>query len=268
MIVLPPPPAIELPRPAIIRPASRDLLVPNQAVAFAPGFRSTPGAAAATLQFLQLSPNSLGGDTNPDTLANVPVGPAAADRYVFLAIPYYSGGTNKNSSITAVTIGGVAATIHGQANWTTEGTGYPGGVALASALVPTGTTANVVVTFTGGAGVWRPWLGVYRVTGLLSAVPVGGTYSKQTTSGSAVVPSWTCPVKKDGIIIAAAHAYGNTNPRTISGVTQNYHQWQPNSLPGANYLGGSSTVTADATATITVSSTTSSYFAAAIGAFR
>ena len=75
-------------------------------------------------------------------------------REVFVVIGWSQGA---NRTLTSVTIGGVAATLGSQANQSTQA-----GVRVAFAAVPSGTTGDVVCTFSGG--VVSCAIAVYRVT--------------------------------------------------------------------------------------------------------
>jgi len=105
------------------------------------------GSSGITATFQDSSVDAA--DLTTYTFAAEPIGTASATRRVVVAI-----GTNSTRTISSVTIGGVSATV--DATSTLSGTGH---VALASAVVPTGTTASVVVTLDAaglgmGIGVW------------------------------------------------------------------------------------------------------------------
>lgn len=78
------------------------------------------------------------------TASGVAIGTADANRLVVVAI---GGRYDSGAGYSTVTIGGVSATIHDQ----TDSNSDERIVCIASAIVPTGTTANVVVTLTGGS---------------------------------------------------------------------------------------------------------------------
>jgi len=88
-------------------------------------------------------------DLTTYTFSSQPIGSASSTRRVVVTIS-----TNSTRTISSVTIGGVSATL--DATNTLSGTAH---VAIASAVVPSGTTASVVVTMDAGAlgcgiGVW------------------------------------------------------------------------------------------------------------------
>jgi hypothetical protein len=97
--------------------------------------------------FWQSATNSA--DLTIYTFSAQPIGTAAEGRRVVVGI-----GTNSTRTVSSVTIGGVSASIDA-----THFVSGDGRVAIASAVVPTGTTADVVVTLDSGAlgcgiGVW------------------------------------------------------------------------------------------------------------------
>lgn len=78
---------------------------------------------------------------SPKTYAAMAIGTAGADRYVIAGIVGLLNGV----TISGVTIGGVAAV---QQTTRVDASGYK--AEIWTALVPTGTTADVIVTFSGG----------------------------------------------------------------------------------------------------------------------
>lgn len=83
--------------------------------------------------------------TASTTLSNVAIGTANPNRMVILQGNVVSGSHNIVNNITACTIGGVTATIFG-----TFSTGQ-----IVYAKVPTGTTANIVLTYNGSGAQMR-----------------------------------------------------------------------------------------------------------------
>lgn len=158
------------PKPAIIRPAPADLRQfgdPKKAN-FVPGWY--PGAVAGPNPPDFSHTASTPDDSNllAYTFTAQAIGVAAANRRVFVSAT--SSATSINANISAVTIGGVAATIH--AATANTGNTRNGVVAIASAIVPSGTTADVVVTHTTDIGVLLGChISVYRATGLTSGTP-------------------------------------------------------------------------------------------------
>lgn len=112
------------------------------------------------------------------------IGSAAGDRYVVAVI---FGGTGAGT-VSSATIGGVAATIIAQ----TATANMLGAIIIAN--VPSGTTADVVVTFSASQS--RAGCGVYTITGLSSAA---ATDSDATTTNNATL---TLSTVAGGVIIA------------------------------------------------------------------
>lgn len=90
-----------------------------------------------------LTDNSNVGFGSSYTFSSVAIGAASANRLVIVGI---MAGKPPGLTIGAVTIGGVSATSHGS---NAQGASI---VAMVSAIVPTGTTANIVIPMAGLAG--------------------------------------------------------------------------------------------------------------------
>jgi hypothetical protein len=151
-------------------------------------FAGTPPVAVTS----QASTSQNSGATTY-TFTSMAIGTAAANRYVVAAIT--GTGISGAETVSTVTIGGISAvqlvsdSLNGGSNNV---------IALFIALVPTGTTANVVATFSvaqvrAGAATWS-------VTNLLSTTPTG-TNSAQSTISAAVTAS--ANVTGQGAIIGA-----------------------------------------------------------------
>ncbi len=143
------------------------------------------------------------------TFAGVSIGTAAADRYVVVAAHTDCGA----ASPTVVTIGGINATLL-EAN---------DGVGLFMALVPTGTTASIVVTFSATCA--RAAIGVWSVTGLSRATPINSSKA----SGTGVTASTGVSASHGGCVIAASTHSGGTGISWSGGVTERYDSVNGNS---------------------------------------
>lgn len=88
------------------------------------------------------------------------IGAAAADRRVFITVSW--AGDDFPEQIASATIGGIAATIHKQQTLS-DSVSQSIGCAILSAVVPTGTTATVVINFTDVAEMCA--VGTFRTTG-------------------------------------------------------------------------------------------------------
>lgn len=168
---------------------------------------------AATISYIALTavPYNSGGNC---AISGVSIGAAAFDRRVFMIVHWLKA-ASPAPTMSAATIGGVAATIH------VQNTGYASasvaGCAIISAAVAAGTTADVTLTFTGAA---TPYIGTYRVTGLLSTV-AGDTISS-TPVASSSPHNDTIDVTKNGVLLFGAMLTYNTPNYTITGATENY----------------------------------------------
>lgn len=119
--------------------------------------------------------------TGSDTETSAPLGTAASDRLIFVVL----SGLNATSldAVDSMTIGGVSATLDVERVRPQDadpGTSYFS--AIFWAAVPTGTTGNIVITFTGddvAAGV-----SVYKITGADTTTPVGSNNNATVASGS------------------------------------------------------------------------------------
>lgn len=114
------------------------------------------------ISFLQSATDTA--DLSSYTFASQNLGSAASDRHIIVAVISRKAGAT--TTITGVTVGGVAATIVRQRANTASNTQVAG---LAIALVPSGTTGDVVVTF--ADTMVRCSIGLYRADDLLSATP-------------------------------------------------------------------------------------------------
>lgn len=115
--------------------------------------------------------------SNPYTWSGVSIGAAASDRLVIVSVGWAGLGT---VTLSSATIGGVSATIVAQT------TGTNTGIAIIAAVVPTGTTADIVVTMS--AGMSRFYYAVWRGTGFVSTTaydtdaPAGGASSARSAT--------------------------------------------------------------------------------------
>ena len=156
-------------------------------------------------------------DTTATPVATgVAIGAEAFDRRVFILVHWINATAVK--ALASATIGGVAATIHAQSSATLAASTYAG-TAIISAVLPTGTTATIALSFATGAAFYHPYLEVYRVTGVLSGV-AGDTISA-TPSG--VNPySGTIDVANQGVLLFGATVYSDATGYTFAGATEDY----------------------------------------------
>ena len=180
---------------------------------------------------------------SPQTLSNVPIGTAAADRYVIIAVALRTNGFQADAS--AVTVAGVSCTQigtdvnSGKNHLSLWRTNYP---------IASGTTADIAVTYTNASNIG---VATWAVTGLQSTTP---TDTDTTTTDAASV---TSTVSAGGIIVAAAYSVGlvSAGTHTWTGVTEDFDHLSVGSIgsqsggslnsPG----GGNISVSADGTQT-------------------
>lgn len=150
--------------------------------------------------------------STPSTTINI--GTAASARRVVPVVHWREGGTHQ--TLTSATIGGVAATIHVQRGHTGGVTGL--GVAIISALVPTGTTATLALTFSGGVTV--AYAGIWRLVNYGTIVATGSDEAQGSTAALSVSLSTV----NDGFVVAGYTGSTNTGstPVNWTNVTERY----------------------------------------------
>lgn len=174
---------------------------------------------AVSLAFLQATGST--SDLTTYTFSSQNLGTAASDRYIIVAASCRKA--DPAATLSSATIGGVSATIIHQS---TRGGNT---VALFAAAVPTGTTGDIVVTWS--TGVLRCGIGAYRVTGSDAT-----TYHDRDVGTEVNNPIATIDVPAGGFAIAAGYNAGNTTA-TWSGVTEDYDT----TVESNNYTGASDT---------------------------
>lgn len=110
------------------------------------------------------------------TFAAQNIGDPATDRLVIVGASGYS---TTSRTFTSITIGGTAATMHIRA---TTAISFPGGIG--SLVVPSGSTADIVITFSGSASTAA--IVVYAAYRLGSTTPVGTGQSSGTAPSIAL----------------------------------------------------------------------------------
>lgn len=117
------------------------------------------------------------------TYAGQGIGTAAANRKVVVAAAIISS-TSVVRTVSAMTIGGVSATLVKQVNAASGN--YPS-LEIWQAVVPTGTTGDIVVTWSGDAA--RCGIGVWAVYGAKSAAHDTGFSTASPLTDSLIIPS-------------------------------------------------------------------------------
>lgn len=158
------------------------------------GFLSGAGAGVPTLEFTGFAVDIVAGTTH--TLLAVPIGAAAADRIVQCWVSARQG-----TSVTAVTIGGVTATLGASQNIATCAS------RMAYALVPTGTDATVVVTTSASSS--NCGISVFRLTGV-------STPTEQVVTGAASPLSITASLATNQVALAGYSSDQNNAGASVS----------------------------------------------------
>lgn len=175
-----------------------------------------PQPTVLGFSFLQYTDDAAFGATH--TLTSVNFGPSAPNRYLILSGVFYQ------ANVTAVSIGGVSATI------VKNQIGTSGFVTatLAIAAVPSGTSGTVVVTLDAGeSGI----IALHRAVNLTSATP----YHTASDIGDAL--SMSINVPEGGFVIACGGYDVSSAAVTTAGVTEDY-DFTP-SGDGTRAVGGS-----------------------------
>jgi hypothetical protein len=153
---------------------------------------SPPGDPAAITFVTQTGSASNAGTY---TFTDMAIGEAYDSRIVVVAV-HSDGG---NAALSSVTIGGNLATI------ITTGSTAPR-CALAYLVVPTGTTATIVINWSTGVG--RTGVATWSLTGMGSSTPID-TDAPATTTTTASVVTLDLPTGSFGVA-AASHGGNNT----------------------------------------------------------
>lgn len=152
---------------------------------------------------------SNGANASSYTFANMPIGPASADRIV--VVSFSARKTAPGSTVSSFTIGGVAATIaiERENNGDTVCIGY--------AALPTGTVADVVVVM--AASMLRAHAAAWSVTGgPLEVASSGGD------SGAKTVFDYTIFSPPGGFCIGAAACGQSSVSYSWTGATERYDE--------------------------------------------
>jgi hypothetical protein len=157
------------------------------------------------------------------TFSGKSIGPASAGRRVFVATF-----ASPVASVTSVTIGGIAATE------AVTGTNSGSICALYYANVPTGATADIVVTFNTTA--FYSAIGIWYDAG-------GGDIGETKTSTSATYSDTIAVQENGGLIGVACTQNQGTGRFTFTGVTEDFEQDSGSS--GEHMGGGSAAISAD-----------------------
>lgn len=190
------------------------------------------GIGPADLSYEGFTTSATASTSEVRSHTSVPIGTADADRTVFCLAHWTV--SSVGAALVSATIGGVAATIHVQANQATRG------VALISAPLAAGTTTTVVLTLTGGLAGYGSRVASFKVTNLVSST------AHDTDTAIAVsdtTKTVTLDLKGDGILFAAASLSSSAAAYGMSGATELYE-----TMP--LYVGGADEIAADEAARV------------------
>lgn len=191
------------------------------------------GGPGSSIDFSELSQASMT-MVNDDryTLTGYSLGATDAARRIICRIHWVESGGH--SSVTSVTIGGISATIHDQTGHSGGSTGF--GIALVSAVVPSGTTATINVFF-GATTATAVYVSAARVVGLTNSSPT--SINKAFSSATSVSISTTIDVPQGGIIFSGFTSSTNASSDTVTwgGIDQVYQTSITVRVTGASRTG-------------------------------
>lgn len=169
------------------------------------------------------------------TYTSAPIGTAASNRLVVVVVGNRWGAGSNTLNVNSVVIGGVSATRQ-------VVTTSPTIVSIWSAVVPTGTTANVVVTYSQGP--LGTSMSVYTIHGGASAT--AKTTAQAVQSGGTNPISTTMNVTVKDIVIMGTTADCATSSVTLVGATENV-EYDKTSGTRGQFGAGSIAITATQT---------------------
>lgn len=153
------------------------------------------------------------------TFSTMSIGTASATRRVICLV---SGRSSTNSrTVSSATIGGISATIDIQTTASSSGSTV---AAIIAATVPTGTTADVVVTFSGAMSEGDCY--VTSLDNLVSVTPVD-TAGVNQTSGNTITTGANVDWQAGGYVIAYTSNFTTGSTTTWTGATE-YFDETPN----------------------------------------
>lgn len=163
-----------------------------------------------------------GGATSAPSVSSVPIGTAAANRLVVVAVHIFDGNLG-GRTVTGATIGGVTATIGPQQAASTST------VVLISAMVPTGTTATVALTLSGSitlSGNTSIQVSGWAIYGANSATAFS---SNGAIAASGAISFGPATSPSGGVIICAVTMWDTSGTSAFTGfkTTRDYNVAQP-----------------------------------------
>lgn len=168
------------------------------------------GASKSSATVTYIGGSGSTADSTSYTYSSVSIGTASSDRLVVVVGSGY-GAASAALTLSSVTLDGVAMTV--AVKYDSAGTGHPASV-IAYKAVPSGTTADIVFTYSPTAG--NHYHGVYTITGWSSLVPT----TKSDTSNPFEAP---LSLPRGGAVIGVANANSSssTNHTWPSFMTEN-----------------------------------------------
>lgn len=166
---------------------------------------------AATSTYVTYVSNSANQTTY--TFTGTSIGTASSDRYVIVAFGASDGTAGRTDS--SVTIGGISATKLAGAYFSGATTRM---AAIYMAPVPTGTTADIVVTYSGQVS--RMGMSVFSATGIQSTTPRDSFTAQGNASGTLWSTSLTGP--NNGFIIGFLFIQDQDTLISWSGITERH----------------------------------------------
>ena len=195
--------------------------------------------------------------TTSGTITGAAIGAAAADRLVFLHISNVDG-NSAGAMVTGVTIGGVTATVKSNIN---DGTFFQSVIYFA--LVPTGTTANIMITVANSSGDCYLCTSVFRVLGANTTTPVTSSSTGDGSAGGSgdAKPSCAVTVGASGALLGGACVLGSgatsfsgwTNATSSTGIQWAIGPYRSDEQTATSTSTGSITATADYSAAFPIS---------------
>lgn len=214
-------------------------------------------ARRSTVSASYLTSTNINSNLTTYTFSSMSFGAAHSSRIIVCTVG--SVATASSPSISSFTIGGVSAT---QAKFATTDVG--GDViktAIYYAAVPTGTSGDVVITWSDGMDSCE--IGLYRMINNLSATPYH-TNSGATTSGTSV--STTLNIPAQGFAVGVEASESTTSNVTWTGLTEDYDLLVDGGRKGS---GASSFPHAAETGkTITAATSTTTYHGLCVASWR
>lgn len=215
----------------------------NMPGTFNPILSAPSGISPATVVYVGTVTGTMSGGATV-TLTSAAIGAAAANRCVVLAVSFRT--TSGGSNLASATIGGTPTTL--------LAVGAAGGngasIGFFALVVPTGTTANIVINLTGGGTGATGGVGVYNIFNQTASCPAIFDSKTTITSGGTM----NVNVPAGGVAIATS---GDDNGQSLSwsgtGLTTNYNQ----TVGGAHALSGASGAYASAQTPLAVIGTSS-----------